>query len=47
MFVQPQTFVLGLKCLWAQSRVHLDQLTHFNAVTCLLYAAGALLLRLM
>lgn len=32
MFVQPQTFVLGLKCLWAQSRVHLDQ--HLQAVTC-------------
>lgn len=32
MFVQPQTFVLGLKCLWARSGVHLDQ--HLHAVTC-------------
>lgn len=47
MFVQPQTFVLGLKRLWARSRVHLDQQTHAKAVTCLLYAAGALLLRLI
>lgn len=32
MFVQSPTFVLGLKCLWARSRVHLDQ--HLQAVTC-------------
>lgn len=47
MFVQPQTFVLELKCLWAQCRVHLDHLTHVKAVTCLLYAAGALLICLI
>lgn len=47
MFVQPQTFVLGLKCLWARSRVHLDQPTDVKAVTCLVYAAGAVLLHLL
>lgn len=32
MFVHPQTLVLGLKCLWARCRVHLEQ--HLQAVTC-------------
>lgn len=44
MFLQSQTFVLGLECLRAWSRVHLDQLTRVKAITCLLYAAGVLLL---
>lgn len=44
MFVQHQTFFLGLKYLWAQSRVDLDQLTHVKAGTCLVCAAGVLLL---